>query len=107
MPLSTITRRAWSMPCSIRSPANIARASLCTPAADAIGGLTQCVSRGRKRQSDRAAEIGRRIPRELAYAETIFGNALKEALHRHFGDQARHLAAQTKMLAGSKAKMAL
>ena len=37
----------------------------------------------------------------------IFGNALKEALHRHFGDQARHLAAQTKMLAGSEAKMAL
>src|SRR3984893_15012526 len=64
-------------------------------------------SRGRKRQSDRAAEIGRRIPRELAFAEMIFGNALKEALHRHFGDRARRVAAQTKLLAGAEAKMAL
>src|SRR6266508_5546137 len=62
---------------------------------------------GREWQRGGTAEIGRRVPRQLVDREVILGHALEEALHRNFGDQPRHLAAQAKMLAGAEAKMPL
>ena len=58
-----------------------------------------------KRQRHRAAEIRRRIPRHLVDGEVIVRDAFQEAAHGDFGDEPRHLRAQTEMLAGAEAEM--
>src|SRR5262249_42274440 len=60
-----------------------------------------------ERQRDRAAEVRRRIPCELAAGEVILGHALEESLHCNFGDETRHLAAKTEMLTDAEAQVAL
>src|SRR6516162_3444525 len=95
---STPRKPEWSMRCSTRSPGNIAPTSW---RARGDNGP----SAGRKRQGDRAAEIRRRVPRQRRRGEMVVGNTLEEALHCNLGDEPRHLAAETEMLAGPEAEM--
>src|SRR6202022_3995480 len=43
----------------------------------------------------------------LGDGEVVFGNAIEKSLHGDLGDEPRHLAAETEMLANPEAQMAL